>query len=109
MRWAVINYNNIFRCIYTLIIFQIIIEVMLGQGKIIDALRLAKNSLGLDKVPARKFLEAAHKTKDDLIFHSVFRFFQMRNMKLYETLSFPKGKQGIFKLNCATFLTYFFS
>jgi len=82
---------------------------MLGQGKIIDALRLAKNSLGLDKVPARKFLEAAHKTKDDLIFHSVFRFFQMRNMKLYETLSFPKGKQNIFKLKFCNIFDVFFS
>lgn len=70
---------------------------MLGQGKVIDALRLAKNSLGLEKVPARKFLEAAHKTKDDLIFHSVFRFFQMRNLKLYETLSFPKSESKFCK------------
>lgn len=73
-------------------ILQIIIEVMLGQGKVIDALRLSKNSLGLDKVPARKFLEAAHKAQDDLIFHSVYRFFQMRNLRMYETLAFPKGK-----------------
>lgn len=80
---------------------EIIIEVMLGQGKVIDALRLAKNSLGLEKVPARKFLEAAHKTKDDLIFHSVFRFFQMRNLKLYETLSFPKTEQ------CTEFIQHY--
>ncbi|XP_020801646.1 uncharacterized protein C18orf8 [Drosophila serrata] len=80
---------------------EIIIEVMLGQGKVIDALRLAKNSLGLDKVPARKFLEAAYKTKDDLIFHSVFRFFQMRNLKLYETLSFPKAEQ------CTEFIQHY--
>ncbi|XP_026849412.1 regulator of MON1-CCZ1 complex isoform X2 [Drosophila persimilis] len=80
---------------------EIIIEVMLGQGKVIDALRLAKNSLGLDKVPARKFLEAAHKTNDDLIFHSVFRFFQMRNLKLYETLAFPKAEQ------CTEFIQHY--
>ncbi|XP_041450404.1 regulator of MON1-CCZ1 complex isoform X2 [Drosophila obscura] len=80
---------------------EISIEVMLGQGKVIDALRLAKNSLGLDKVPARKFLEAAHKTKDDLIFHSVFRFFQMRNLKLYETLAFPKAEQ------CTEFIQHY--
>ncbi|KAI8040768.1 hypothetical protein M5D96_006711 [Drosophila gunungcola] len=80
---------------------EIIIEVMLGQGKVIDALRLAKNSLGLDKVPARKFLEAAYKTKDDLIFHSVFKFFQMRNLKLYETLSFPKAEQ------CTEFIQHY--
>ncbi|BFF99346.1 regulator of MON1-CCZ1 complex [Drosophila madeirensis] len=80
---------------------EIIVEVMLGQGKVIDALRLAKNSLGLDKVPARKFLEAAHKTRDDLIFHSVFRFFQMRNLKLYETLAFPKAEQ------CTEFIQHY--
>ncbi|SPP85159.1 regulator of MON1-CCZ1 complex isoform X1 [Drosophila guanche] len=81
--------------------YEIIVEVMLGQGKVIDALRLAKNSLGLDKVPARKFLEAAHKTRDDLIFHSVFRFFQMRNLKLYETLAFPKAEQ------CTEFIQHY--
>ncbi|KAH8365792.1 hypothetical protein KR093_004401 [Drosophila rubida] len=80
---------------------EIIIEVMLGQGKVIDALRLAKNSLGLDKVPARKFLEAAHKTQDDLIFHSVFKFFQMRNMRMYETTAFPKAEQ------CTEFIQHF--
>ncbi|KAH8302799.1 hypothetical protein KR044_010802 [Drosophila immigrans] len=80
---------------------EIIIEVMLGQGKVIDALRLAKNSLGLEKVPARKFLEAAHKTQDDLIFHSVYRFFQMRNMRMYETTAFPKAEQ------CTEFIQHF--
>ncbi|XP_060656941.1 regulator of MON1-CCZ1 complex [Drosophila nasuta] len=80
---------------------EIIIEVMLGQGKVIDALRLAKNSLGLEKVPARKFLEAAHKTQDDLIFHSVYRFFQMRNVRMYETTAFPKAEQ------CTEFIQHF--
>ncbi|XP_068141877.1 LOW QUALITY PROTEIN: regulator of MON1-CCZ1 complex [Drosophila tropicalis] len=80
---------------------EIIIEVMLGQGKVIDALRLAKSSLGLDKVPARKFLEAAYKTKDDLVFHSVYRFFQMRNLRLYETLAFPKTEQ------CTEFIQHY--
>ncbi|KAL7731723.1 hypothetical protein ACLKA6_018085 [Drosophila palustris] len=80
---------------------EIIIEVMLGQGKVIDALRLAKNSLGLEKVPARKFLEAAHKTQDDLIFHSVYRFFQMRNLRMYETLAFPKAEQ------CTEFIQHY--
>lgn len=76
---------------------------MLGQGRVIDALRLAKNSLGLEKVPARKFLEAAHKTQDDLIFYSVYRFFQMRNLRMYETLGFPKGKSDI-SVNSRTLL-----
>ncbi|EDW18407.1 regulator of MON1-CCZ1 complex [Drosophila mojavensis] len=80
---------------------EIIIEVMLGQGKVIDALRLAKNSLGIDKVPARKFLEAAYKTQDDLIFHSVYRFFQVRNLRNYETLAFPKAEQ------CTEFIQHY--
>ncbi|ALC43226.1 CG8270 [Drosophila busckii] len=80
---------------------EIIIEVMLGQGKVIDALRLAKNSLGWDKVPARKFLEAAYKTQNDLIFHSVYRFFQMRNLRMYETLAFPKTEQ------CTDFIQHY--
>ncbi|XP_001984146.2 regulator of MON1-CCZ1 complex isoform X2 [Drosophila grimshawi] len=81
--------------------YEIIIEVMLGQGRVIDALRLAKNSLGTDKVQARKFLEAAYKSQDDLIFHSVYRFFQMRNLRMYETLNFPKAEQ------CTEFIQHY--
>lgn len=72
--------------------YEIVIEVLLGQGKVVDALRLAINTTEAERISARKFLEAAFKSKDDMTFHSVFKFFQMRNMKQHGTLDFPKSK-----------------
>ncbi|XP_067644801.1 regulator of MON1-CCZ1 complex [Eurosta solidaginis] len=80
---------------------DIIIEVLLGQGKIIDALRLAGNSKNNETISARKFLEAAQKTNDDLIFHSVFKFFQMRNLRQRGTMDFLKTEQ------CGEFVQYY--
>lgn len=60
---------------------QIIVEVLLGQGKVIDALRLASSSAGADTLPARKYLEAAHKTDDPIVFYSVYAHFVERNLR----------------------------
>lgn len=72
---------------------DIIIEVLLGQSKVVDALRLAKHTTTLDdmSISARKFLEAALKTGDDMIFYSVFKFFQMRNLKQHGSMDFLKS------------------
>lgn len=64
---------------------------MLGQGKVIDALRLAKNLPDGDIISARKFLEAAQKSNDALVFHSVFTFFQMRNLRQRGSADFLKS------------------
>ncbi|XP_018789657.1 PREDICTED: uncharacterized protein C18orf8 [Bactrocera latifrons] len=80
---------------------DIIIEVLLGQGKVVDALRLARNSMNNDSISARKFLEAAQKTKDDLVFHSVFKYFQLRNLRQRGTMDFLKSEQ------CAEFVQYY--
>ncbi|XP_014089922.2 regulator of MON1-CCZ1 complex [Bactrocera oleae] len=80
---------------------DIIIEVLLGQGKVVDALRLACNSMNRNTISARKFLEAAQKSKDDLIFHSVFKFFQLRNLQQRGTMDFLKSEQ------CAEFVQYY--
>ncbi|XP_012157077.1 uncharacterized protein C18orf8 isoform X2 [Ceratitis capitata] len=80
---------------------DIIIEVLLGQGKVVDALRLARNSKHNETISARKFLEAAQKTKDDLIFHSVFKFFQLRNLRQRGTVDFLKTEQ------CSDFVQYY--
>ncbi|XP_053952635.1 regulator of MON1-CCZ1 complex [Anastrepha ludens] len=80
---------------------DIIIEVLLGQGKVIDALRLARDSKNNETISARKFLETAQKTKDDLIFHSVFKFFQMRNLRQRGTMDFLKTEQ------CGEFVQYY--
>lgn len=66
--------------------------MLLGQGKVVDALRLARNSKINETISARKFLEAAQKLNDDLIFHSVFKFFQMRNLRQRGSLDFLKSK-----------------
>uniref|UniRef100_A0A034V0V0 Uncharacterized protein C18orf8 n=1 Tax=Bactrocera dorsalis TaxID=27457 RepID=A0A034V0V0_BACDO len=80
---------------------DIIIEVLLGQGKVVDALRLARNSMNNDSISARKFLEAAQKAKDDLVFHSVFKYFQLRNLRQRGTMDFLKTEQ------CAEFVQYY--
>lgn len=66
--------------------------MLLGQGKVVDALRLARNSMNNETISARKFLEAAQKTKDDLVFHSVFKYFQLRNLRQRGTMDFLKCK-----------------
>uniref|UniRef100_A0A336N2B0 CSON008772 protein n=1 Tax=Culicoides sonorensis TaxID=179676 RepID=A0A336N2B0_CULSO len=69
---------------------EIIIEVLLEQGKVIEALRLAKQLS--EQIQARKFLEAAHKTKDPIIFQSVFVFFQQRNVRLRGSPEFLRNE-----------------
>lgn len=71
---------------------EIIIEVLLEQGKVIDALRLAKQLPHPDNIPARKYLEAANKHKESLVFYSVFSFFQQRNVRLRGNPDFLKSK-----------------
>lgn len=71
---------------------DIIIEVLLGQGKIIDALNLARQFPKVDLIPARKYLEAAQKTNDSIIFYSVFNFFEQRNIRLRNSTEFLKGE-----------------
>lgn len=70
---------------------EIIIEVLLEQGKVIEALRLAKQLPNADQIPARKYLEAAFKLKDPTIFHAVYVFFQQRNVRLRGNPDFLKS------------------
>ena len=70
---------------------EIIIEVLLEKGQVIDALRLASSNSS-DGLPARKYLEAASRTNDALIFHSVFKFFQLRNLRLRGSTDFLRRK-----------------
>ncbi|XP_063701489.1 regulator of MON1-CCZ1 complex [Culicoides brevitarsis] len=72
---------------------EIIIEVLLEKGKVIDALKLAKAQPNPDNIPARKFLEAANKHQDPLVFYSVFVFFQQRNVRLRGNPDFLKNEQ----------------
>ncbi|XP_035785426.1 regulator of MON1-CCZ1 complex-like [Anopheles albimanus] len=80
---------------------EIILEVLLERGQIIDALRLAKQMPGAESLPARKYLEAAYRTNDPLIFHSVFNFFQLKNVRLRGSPDFLKHEQ------CGEYVHYY--
>ncbi|XP_055382845.1 regulator of MON1-CCZ1 complex isoform X2 [Condylostylus longicornis] len=67
---------------------EFILEVLLEQGKIVDALKILKSLPGnsAETIPARKYLEAAKSTKDPLVFYATFKYFQQRNLKLRENI-----------------------
>ncbi|XP_076635775.1 regulator of MON1-CCZ1 complex protein bulli [Colletes latitarsis] len=69
-----------------------IIEVLLSKGHILPALRYVRSVGMVDQVSARKFLEAAKATEDATLFHSVFKFFEQRNVRLHNTTAFSKGE-----------------
>jgi regulator of MON1-CCZ1 complex len=71
---------------------EIIVEILLEQGKVIDAMRLTKQYTNIDFISARKFLEAAWKSDDKMTFYSVFNFLTARNLRLRGNADFLKGK-----------------
>ncbi|KAL5276925.1 C18orf8 family protein [Megaselia abdita] len=72
---------------------EIIVEVLLEIGHVIDALRIARTLPNSDNISARKYLEAAQKNGDPNIFHNVFKFFQQRNLKQRGKVDFLKQEQ----------------
>ena len=54
--------------------------------------RFLRSVGAVEHVSARKFLEAASLTKDDLIFYTVFKFFQQRNVRLRGNPRFASGQ-----------------
>ena len=69
-----------------------IIEIMFSKGEILTALRLVR-SLGRENaISARSFLEAAANESDKMIFYSVYKYFEERNMRLRNTPDFPPGE-----------------
>lgn len=73
------------------LVFQIINEVLLGQGKVIEALRLANKLAGADSLSARKYLEAAKKTNNPIVFYTVYTWFQQRNIRQRGSPDFLKS------------------
>lgn len=71
---------------------EIIVEILLEQGKVIDAIRLTKQSSSTDFIAARKFLDAAHKSGDKMIFFTVYNFLVARNQRLRGNGDFSKSK-----------------
>lgn len=76
---------------------QIIIEVFLGQGKIIEALRLANSLSGAEALSARKYLEAAKRTNDPIVFYTVYTWFQQRNIRQRGSPDFLKSTLQLLK------------
>lgn len=68
-----------------------IVEVLLSQNQVIRALQYIEKNLDINSISARKFLEAAHNTKDVRTFHQVYKHLQLRNLKLRGSSEFAKG------------------
>lgn len=71
---------------------EIIVEILIEQGKVVDAIRLVKQYTNTDTIVARKFLDAAEKSGDNLVFYTVYNFFVARNCRLRGNNSFLKSK-----------------
>ncbi|OXU25511.1 hypothetical protein TSAR_009329 [Trichomalopsis sarcophagae] len=70
-----------------------IIEVLLSKGQILPVLRYVRSVGKADQVCARKFLEAAKADGDPILFYSVYKFFEQRNLKLHNTTGFAKSER----------------
>lgn len=69
-----------------------IIEVLLSKHQLLAALRFVRSVGITDMVSSRKFLEAAQNTEDELLFFTVFKFFELRNQRLRGSPQFQPGE-----------------
>lgn len=69
-----------------------IVEVLLSKQQVLAALRFIRSVGGHDNVSARKFLDAARQTNDTMLFYTIFRFFEQRNMRLRGNPGFNQGR-----------------
>lgn len=69
-----------------------IVEVLLSKQQVLGALRFIRSVGAHDNVSARKFLDAARQTNDTMLFYTIFRFFEQRNMRLRGNPGFNQGK-----------------
>lgn len=68
-----------------------IVEVLLSKHQVLAALRFIRGIGGHDNISARKFLDAAKQTEDNMLFYTIFRFFEQRNQRLRGNPSFTPG------------------
>jgi len=73
--------------------FETIVDTLLQKNEIIAALKFMQSIDTIDSAAPRKFLSAALKTGDDMVFYTVFTFFQQRNLKLKRNSRFVVGDQ----------------
>ncbi len=70
-----------------------IIDILLSRGQLLTALRYVKATNKVDSVSARQFLEAAANEDDKMLFYTVYKFFEDRNIRLRHTKKFPPDEQ----------------
>ncbi|XP_054841326.1 regulator of MON1-CCZ1 complex isoform X1 [Eublepharis macularius] len=78
-----------------------IVEVLLSKHQVLAALRFIRGIGGHDSISARKFLDAAKQTEDEMLFYTIFRFFEQRNQRLRGNPSFNPGE------HCEEHVMYF--
>ena len=72
-----------------------IIEVLLSHKQILPALRYIRSIGKTDVVSSRLFLDAAERTKDKMLFHTVYKFFEERNIRLRKNAHFPPDEHCV--------------
>ncbi|XP_006633921.1 regulator of MON1-CCZ1 complex [Lepisosteus oculatus] len=78
-----------------------IVEVLLSKHQVLGALRFIRSVGGHDNVSARKFLDAARQAGDEMLFYTIFRFFEQRNQRLRGSPNFTPGE------HCEEHVAYF--
>ncbi|XP_015473007.1 regulator of MON1-CCZ1 complex isoform X2 [Parus major] len=78
-----------------------IVEVLLSKHQVLAALRFIRGIGGHDSISARKFLDAAKQAEDEMLFYTIFRFFEQRNQRLRGNPSFTPGE------HCEEHVTFF--
>ncbi|KAK6491949.1 regulator of MON1-CCZ1 complex-like [Huso huso] len=78
-----------------------IVEVLLSKHQVLGALRFIRGVGGHDNISARKFLDAAKQTREEMLFYTIFRFFEQRNQRLRGSPHFTPGE------HCEEHVAYF--
>ncbi|XP_020628604.1 uncharacterized protein C18orf8-like [Orbicella faveolata] len=69
-----------------------IIEVLLSKQQVLPALRYIRAIGAEDSASPRKFLEAATNPEDSMLFYTVYKFFEQRNVRLRGNPDFAPGE-----------------
>ena len=70
-----------------------ITDILISRGQILSALQFVKASDKVDTVSARVFLEAAANEDDRMLFYTVYKFFEERNLRLRKKPEFPPDEK----------------
>lgn len=79
-----------------------IIEVLLSQYQLTRALRFIQNHANIDSISARKFLDVAFSSGDTKLFYTVYKFFELRNLRIRGSPAFATGLYLMLDFNALT-------